>query len=249
MSARPARGGCGALALALVLVLLAAVLGCSKRARPGRRSDPAQPAPPPVAAQPGLLVTRSKISFVVPLPRKHVEAIRALPGVAAVTWASWLGARDLRAKQEFLANWGVDAPSWLEVMGDQMTIAPEQRQAWLSDRAGLLVGAQLLARLGWKLGDHVVLGGGIVPGEFEAVVRASFTARGSELGDDGLLLHWSFLEDQMPPAHQGRVGWIMIRPAPGSDPAALQQQIDALFAASDAPTLTMTSAALRQQLK
>src|SRR3954469_21628857 len=40
------------------------------------------------------LGTRHKVSFILPLPKKYIETVRAVPGVKQACYANWFGAKN-----------------------------------------------------------------------------------------------------------------------------------------------------------
>ena len=73
--------------------------------------------------------TRHKVTFIMPLPKKYVDDIRATPGVQAATWANWFGGKNPKNEQEFFATIAVDIPSFLEVY-KEIKLEPGVAEAW-----------------------------------------------------------------------------------------------------------------------
>src|SRR5688572_4022423 len=42
------------------------------------------------------IITRGKLSFMLPLPIRYVEAVSKVAGVEEVTWSNWFGGKDAR---------------------------------------------------------------------------------------------------------------------------------------------------------
>src|SRR5574341_950670 len=107
------------------------------------------------------LVTRNAISLVFTLPISYKDRIRQVPGVETVSWGNWFGGIYIDEKH-FFANEAMDARSFLEVY-PEFVLPPEQKEAFIRDRKGCIVGRKLAERYGWKLGDIITLRGTIFP--------------------------------------------------------------------------------------
>ncbi len=97
-------------------------------------------------AQKDRIATRHKVTFVMALPKRYIDDVRAIPGVKYASWANWFGAKDPRHPNEFFASLAVDAPSFLEVM-DEVVLTPEEKKRWLEDKRGAIVGDVLAKKL------------------------------------------------------------------------------------------------------
>ena len=119
------------------------------------------------------LVTLNAAGLVFPLPLAYGNRIKALPGVTGLSWANWFGGRYGDGKN-FFAQFAVDAPSYLELY-PEIILPADQKQAFLQDRTGALIGKRLLSQFGWKLGQSVTLQGTIFQGDWTFTIRAVYT--------------------------------------------------------------------------
>jgi len=200
------------------------------------------------------LATRHKVSFVIPLPKKYMDVIRGDEmkklGVKESTWLNWFGARDPRFPDEFFANCACDAPSFLAVY-DEVVLAKEDRERWLGDRQGAILGDVLARKLGVKVGDRLTLQGTIFPGDWTFNVSGIYTASRKSMDRSQLFFHWDYLNDTVnervrerggDPDEEGfdKIGWVVSRiddPARGADISAA---IDRAFEERDDQTETMS---------
>lgn len=186
------------------------------------------------------LVTRHKVSFVMPLPHRYVQAVRAMPGVRVASFATWFGGHVPNHEQDMFTTWAVDG-NYLQVFDEFQTPA-EQWRAWEGDRTGVIVGDALAAKYGWAVGDRVTLESGIFPASPEApwtfTVRAIYTARSSSVDRSTLLLHWSYLNDAMPESRRDQVGWISTRLRDPGRAAEVAAAIDRTFDSEEIQTQT-----------
>src|SRR5690348_5168124 len=101
------------------------------------------------------LTVMNKVGLINSMPIGYADRIASVPGVAAVTLQDWVGAYFQDPRQP-ITGFAVDAPSFLDVHQD-MQLPPSQRQAWLDDKTGVIVGPEIAKRYGWKVGDHFPL--------------------------------------------------------------------------------------------
>lgn len=177
------------------------------------------------------LVTRHKVSFVMPLPRRYVDTVQQTPGVRAVTFATWFGGRDPKLDQDGFVSWAVDR-GYLSVF-DEFELTSEAHRAWDEDRTGAIVGEVLAAKHGWKLGDRVTLESGIFPADrdhpWTFTISAIYKARTSSVDKASFLFHWDYLNEGLPEARRDQVGWIATRTAAGLRAADVGATIDRGF--------------------
>ncbi|MFI5180509.1 MAG: ABC transporter permease [Thermoanaerobaculia bacterium] len=183
------------------------------------------------------LVVRHKVSLTNMLPKAYEEKIRQLPGVVAATDFNWFGGkyRDGGARNVFV-RFSVEPESFLAVFDDAEIVAGSVKE-WLSDRTGALVGTNLAAKYGWKLGDRVVLVGDIFPMNLELTIRAFYTL---QTGSSATLFFDRKYIDEAFPSFKGQVFTVWIKAKDAAVAARLPKEIDALFENSPYPTKTET---------
>jgi len=145
------------------------------------------------------LVTLNATGLVFPLPLAYGNRIKAMPGVTGLSWANWFGGKYGDGKR-FFANFAVDAESYLKIY-PEIVLPPEQRDAFLKDRTGALIGKRLLPQFGWKLGQNVTLQGTIFPGDWTFTVDGVYTPTDPAIGDDVLIFHHEYFDERI-----GRAG-------------------------------------------
>lgn len=185
------------------------------------------------------LGTRHKVSFVMQLPKRYVEDVRNVPGIKAATYANWFGAKIPTKPDEFFANLAVDPKSYLTVI-DEMVVDEASKQRWLEDKKGALVGDVIAKKMGWKVGDRVVLEGTIYPGDWEFVIDGIYTASRKSLDRSQFIFHWDYLNDSLPPGRRDEIGWIMARITDVNRSGELAQAVDRMFDDRDTQTVTMS---------
>jgi putative ABC transport system permease protein len=185
------------------------------------------------------LVTTNASGLIFPLPVAYASRIQTIPGVEKVTWANWFGGQYGDGKR-FFANFAVDAKTYLDLY-PEMSVPPDQREAFLQDRSGALIGARLIDLFGWKVGQNVTLRGTIYPGDWTFTVRGAYTPTDKAINDDAMMFHWAYLDERT--GRGGLAGWYILQvDRPESGPR-VAKAIDDLFRNSSSPTKTGTEQA------
>lgn len=186
------------------------------------------------------IVTRHKVSFIMPLPGKYLTELSQRPGVKRAAPMNWFGGKDPKHEQDFFGTIAVDPDSFLEVY-DEVLITPEVREAWKMDRQGAIVGDAIAKKLGWKPGDKITLQGTIYPGDWEFNIVGIYTATRQSVDRATLYFHYPYLNEWIrknSPSGADMVGWIGSRIEKGIQPAAAAKEIDAYFEERDVQTLS-----------
>lgn len=190
------------------------------------------------------IASRHKISFIMTLPRRYVQEIEAMPEIKDVALASWFGAKDPNHPNEFFATIAVEPEPFLRVY-DEIVTSDAERQAWLENRRGALVGDVLAKKLGWKVGDRIVLQGTIYPGDWEFQISGIYTATRKSVDRSTLWFHYDYMNESVAPRMKDQVGWIVARIDDASRSAEISKAVDAHFEERDMQTLTMSEHALQ----
>jgi putative ABC transport system permease protein len=188
------------------------------------------------------LVVRHRVSMLTSLPTAYEEKLRQLPGVEAVSDFNFFGGRyrDGGARN-FFARVAVDPGTILNVF-DEAVIVEGSARDWRDDRTGCIVGTNLAAKYGWKLGDRVVLVGDVFPMTLELTIRGVYYL---ENGTSATLFFDRRLVDERFPSFKGSAFTIWIKAKDAAASERLGPMIDALFENSPYPTKTETENAFR----
>lgn len=189
------------------------------------------------------LVTTNRMGFVFRQPRNYMDGIRALPGVTAVTSETWFDGRDPRDPDNAFASYAVDPDTYLRVF-PEIDLPDAQRQGWIEDRQGAVVGDLLAEQLHLKVGDHITLSGTLFPGDWPFRIVGIYGARKASIERTLFLFHWSYLNEKTTGAKE-RVGWIHTRIADPARGGELAATIDRLFAGKPVQTHTVNDEAMR----
>ncbi len=193
------------------------------------------------------LLTMHKVSFTQLLPASYENRIRAVTGVVDVTPQTWFGAWYQDERNQIPA-FPVKPEPFLR-MYPEWIVPEEQKQAWLADRSGIMIGRALADLYGWKPGDAVPLNSAIWrnnDGSFvwQVTVRAIFDA--PQGGDTrNLVMHQDYFEEAKA-FGKGLVGWYLVQVRDPDVAQSVSKQIDLLFANSPAETKTSSERAMAQ---
>jgi putative ABC transport system permease protein len=193
------------------------------------------------------LLTMHKVSFTQLLPASYENRIRSITGVVDVTPETWFGAWYQDERNQIPA-FPVKPEAFLR-MYPEWVVPEEQKQAWLADRSGIMIGRALADLYGWKPGDTVPLNSAIWrngDGSFvwQVTVRAIFDA--PQGGDTrNLVMHQDYFEEAKA-FGKGLVGWYLVQVRDPDVAQSVSKQIDLLFANSPAETKTSSERAMAQ---
>jgi putative ABC transport system permease protein len=192
------------------------------------------------------LVTIRSTSMIFSMPTSHGETIRATPGVQDITYANWFGGI-YKDPKNFFGQFAVEPESYLR-MYPEFLVSPEEKQAFLADRTGCLVGDGLARKYGWRVGERIVLQPGIpVYGslDYPLTVRGIYRAGSSAVDNQSMLFHWKYVDERS--LVKGEVGWYVTRVADPDRAVQVANAIDQKFANSPYETKTDTEQAFSAQ--
>jgi putative ABC transport system permease protein len=197
------------------------------------------------AASSTRLVTRNAISLVFPLPLSYEARIRSVEGVTTVARANWFGGI-YQDPKKFFAQFAVSA-NYLDLY-PEFVLPEAQRQAWLRDRKGCIVGRQLADAYGFKVGDVLPLQGTIFPGTWEFVIRGIFEGSDETKITRQMMFHWDYLNEMVRKIFKTRadqVGIYIVGVKNPESAPSVARAIDATFRNSRAETLTESEQAFQ----
>lgn len=192
------------------------------------------------------LMTVSKISFTLSLPKSLLPRIEALPGVAKVTYANWFGGI-YQDPKNFFPNEAV-ADNFFDLY-PEWQLSQAERTAFGNTRTGAVVGESLAKKFHWKLGDKIPLQATIYPQknggnnwtfDLVGIYRAADPKRKSE--ENLLFFNWDYF-DEARAFGNGNVGWYVLKVTDRKLAQQVAQALDALSTNSDHETKTQTEQA------
>ena len=193
------------------------------------------------------LITMDKVSIIQMLPRSYLDRAASVEGVRAATALSWFGAT-FRDERNTIVAQAAD-PETLFAVYPEFDLPAAQRQAWMADTTGMIVGESLAHAYKWKVGDVIPLRSTIFrkrDGGDTWELRVDGIFANAQGGDtNGLFFHYQYFNE---PRSQGRdlIGWIVLRIQDPARAAEVARRVDALFANSSTETKTSTERAFAQ---
>lgn len=186
------------------------------------------------------LVTINKVSIIQPLPLAYRDRLLRIKGVKQVTFANWFGGI-YQDERNFFPNFAIDKETYFD-MFPEFIVPPDQKQAFLDDREGAIVGRALADRFKWKVGDRIPIKGTIFPGTWDFNIRGIYDGKRPQDDTTALWFRWDYFEERKP-FQKGFVGWYTIRVDESEDPVGVVRAIDNEFANSPWETKTDTEKA------
>jgi putative ABC transport system permease protein len=192
---------------------------------------------PPNDAAARRLVTRHKVSLTQAVPVSYKQRIVQKKGVAAATFSQWFGGKYRDEKpQDMFARFVVEPGDFLKVNPD-LTIPPEQQEAFLKTPNGCIISKPLMDKMKWKVGERIPIVGDIFPVTLELVLVGTFD-------DDGkfnrMYIPWNYVQELLPRGRRDTVGTIQILAESTDAVPGVIKAVDDDFANSPAPTKTET---------
>jgi putative ABC transport system permease protein len=194
------------------------------------------------------LVTRNAISLTFPLPLNYAERIRAVDGVSSVSWANWFGGV-YQTERNFFPQFAVEPASYLDLY-PEYKLSDAERNAFIRDRQGAIVGRKIADKFGWQIGDQIPLRGTIYPGTWNFTLRGIYDGAEASTDESQMLFHWKLLSESTRRRAGGAgsadfVGVYIIGIRDPDAAATVSQKVDDLFKNSLGETLTETENAFQ----
>jgi putative ABC transport system permease protein len=195
------------------------------------------------------LVTRHYVSLVYNLPNSYKNKIAAIPGVQNTAILNWFGGVYRGDMKYFFTNFAVEPEPFLQIYPEIM-LPDEQKQAWLHDVRGCIIGRKLAEKYGWKLGDHFQLESFIPPYRvgtpFDFVVDGIYDTDpikypGTDLGT--MYFHYKYLYEAT--GQRAGIGTLTELIDDPNNAGRISKAIDNEFENSDTQTKTETEQAFR----
>jgi putative ABC transport system permease protein len=189
------------------------------------------------------LVVIGRTGVIQPLPLPYMERIRRLPGVKDIAHSTWFGGV-YQDPKNFFAQFVIDPEQWRS-MYPEFKVTEDEWRDFKTDRQGIVIGAKLAQRFGWKLGDHVPLKapGYLGGGSWDFNVRGIYHGSRPQDDEGQLWLQHRYFYEKAPRYWQGIVGWYIVRVSDPDAALGVAKAIDLEFANSTSETRTQTESA------
>jgi putative ABC transport system permease protein len=163
-----------------------------------------------------------------------------------VGFANWFQGT-YKDPKNFFAQFAISGASYLDIYPDYL-LSDEERNAFLHDRKGAIVGRKLADQYGLKVGDTIPLKGTIYPGNWEFVLRGIYDGKESTTNTATMFFHWDYVNESLKvtaPRRANQIGVYVVQINHPENAAAISAAVDREFANSLAETLTETEKAFQ----
>jgi putative ABC transport system permease protein len=192
------------------------------------------------------LITRSAVSLTFPLPLSYAQRLKSVDGVTTISWANWFGGV-YQTERNFFPQFAVEPGTYL-MLYPEYRLSNDEKQAFLRDRQGAIVGRKLANTYGWKIGDQIPLRGTIYPGTWTFTLRGIWDGAEAKTDESQMLFHWAYINESLRQKYGARadvVGVYVLGIDEPQNAALISQRVDTQFRNSQAETMTETEAAFQ----
>lgn len=184
------------------------------------------------------LVLINKITLIMPLPISYMQRIQQTAGVDAVTHQTWFNGA-YQQPNNVLNMMAVEPEPFLKIY-KEFELPPDQFEAWMGDRQGIIAGKDIAERWGWKVGDRIPF----ISPAWDPKEPWEFNLSGIYDGASGVdkssvFLRYDYLKENMG-EETGEIGWYIVKISDPSQASEIGKTFDLMFANSGAETKTTT---------
>jgi putative ABC transport system permease protein len=200
-------------------------------------------------AQADRLVVVNKINFTQPLPLAYFNRIRGVEGVRQVAHANWFGGY-YQDPKNFTVVFAVEPESYLDIIPDLIELTPDERQAFIRERTGAIVGEALARKWGWKVGDRVPMGSNIFTQKngshtWDMTIVGIGRPTSPRVDTNFMMFQYAYFNETRS-FDKDTIGWILLTTTSPAINDRVMKTIDAMFANSPYETATDTEKAFNK---
>lgn len=184
------------------------------------------------------LVTRNRVSLTQTMPISYEARIRQVPGIETLMAYQWFGGV-YKEPKNFFARFACEPDQLFRIYPDYR-ISDEEKNAFIRDRAGTVLGRDLAEKYNIKVGDKITLKGDIFPVDLEFNVRGLFDV---DKNEEVMWFNIDYLWKSLPAGRRDFAGTFLILAQSSDDGPAIAQQIDSLFRNAQVQTKTESESA------
>lgn len=194
------------------------------------------------------LVVLNKINFTQSLPISYVNRVRGIDNIVDVSHFNWFGGY-YQDPQKQVVTIAVDPESFLRVYSE--LVMPEvQKQAWLQNRQGLIVGEKVAQLYGWKVGDRIPLNSNIFSQtdgrtDWDFDIVAIYTSQEKQADTSSVYFHYDYFNETQS-FGRGMIGWMGVRTDDPANNEKVVNAIDSQFQNTQYETESMPEAAFNK---
>src|SRR5499426_551287 len=195
------------------------------------------------------LVVVNKINFTQPLPIAYFNRVRGVEGVRQVAHLNWFGGY-YQDPKNFLIALAVQPETYLEVYGNDIDMSAEERQAFIRERTGALVGETMARKWGFKVGDRIPVNSNIFSQRngsrtWDMTIVGILKAKRPEIDTNFMVFQYAYF-DETRSFGKDTIGWMVLQTTSPDLNDRVAKAIDQMFANSSAETSTDTEKAFNK---
>lgn len=193
------------------------------------------------------VLTRHKMGWLGTLPVHYVDTIAGVAGVRRTLGVSWGGlALPIDRLVEF-ESIAVQAEPFV-AMHHEIVAPDAEKQAFIAERRGAMVSAELAEELGWKVGDIVHFKGANFTGDIVLTISSIFGSSRRGFARRSVYYHWEYYNEMLLPSSKDRVNLIVAEVEEPRQGAQIARTIDVAFENGDNQTFSQEDQAVNAQL-
>jgi putative ABC transport system permease protein len=101
------------------------------------------------------MIVQNKIGITESLPLSYYERFRQIDGVKEVSPMNWFGGY-YGEGDNLITTYAVDPISYLKIY-PEIILSEDSKVRWVENKSGIIIGADVAARMGWAVGDVIPL--------------------------------------------------------------------------------------------
>jgi putative ABC transport system permease protein len=189
------------------------------------------------------IIVRHKIGMAGTLPVRYLDVVRQLPGVQRVVGAAWVGFQLPADNNLLFQSVAIDPREFVD-MHSELVAPAEQKEAFIANRHGALVSAELARERGWKVGDTLNFTTPDLPSLWPLTLSGIVTSTRVGFGQRALWMHYEYYNEKVLPIDKDRVSMIVAQVDDPTHSASMAKAIDIHFDTENDPTFTQDDKAL-----
>jgi putative ABC transport system permease protein len=186
------------------------------------------------------LVSRNRISLANVMPVSYRQRIQQIPGVREVSIMQWFGGVYKDPKNMF-ARMAVEPERFFTVY-PEYKMPDDQKKAFMQERSACIIGREISAKYGLKIGDKMTLVGDIFPVTMEFVVRGIYDY---EPEPESMFFHLQYLFESLSARRRDFAGMFVILADTVDSAHRIGPAVDDMFRNSTVQTKTESEKAFQ----
>jgi putative ABC transport system permease protein len=193
------------------------------------------------------VVTRHKLGWGQGMPVHYAQAIRGFAGVKYAMGGRWAAVKHPVNDGTWFEATAVEAEPFI-AMHYELSAPAEQKRAFVANRRGALITAELAQQYGWKVGDVIHLKGTEFPGDWEFHVSGICRSTRHGFAKRALWVHYEYYNERMPPAERDLINLVSAEIHDPNEGANIAKAIDTHFDQSDHQTYSQEDRAVNASI-